>query len=316
MATIRVHLGERSYDIQHRQRRPPTAWGRSPGSAAAAPWPSSSATNTSARTPTPRPTPSPPPASAPPCPCCRPARRRSRWSRRPHLYDRLADIQADRRTLVVAVGGGVIGDLAGFVAATYNRGLPLLMVPTTLLAMVDSSRRRQGRRQPPRGQEPDRRLPPAGRRLDRHGRPGHAARPRVPQRPGRGRQVRRHPRRRLLRLAGGERRRRAAARAGGGAAHRRPQLPAEGRRGRAGRARGDGPAGGAELRPHLRPRLRDGGRLRRLAARRGGGGRHGLRQPAGRAARPDRRRRDGAAAAAAGGVRPADGAAGAGRRTS
>lgn len=55
------------------------------------------------------------------------------------LYDKLAGLQADRRTLIVAVGGGVIGDLAGFVAATYNRGLPLLMAPTTLLAMVDSS---------------------------------------------------------------------------------------------------------------------------------------------------------------------------------
>ena len=55
------------------------------------------------------------------------------------LYDRLADMNADRKTLIVAVGGGVIGDLAGFVAATYNRGLPLLMAPTTLLAMVDSS---------------------------------------------------------------------------------------------------------------------------------------------------------------------------------
>jgi 3-dehydroquinate synthase len=55
------------------------------------------------------------------------------------LYDRLADLYADRKTLTVAVGGGVIGDLAGFVAATYSRGLPLLMVPTTLLAMVDSS---------------------------------------------------------------------------------------------------------------------------------------------------------------------------------
>jgi 3-dehydroquinate synthase len=55
------------------------------------------------------------------------------------LYDRLLDLEADRRTLVVAVGGGVVGDLAGFVAATWNRGVPLLMVPTTLLAMVDSS---------------------------------------------------------------------------------------------------------------------------------------------------------------------------------
>lgn len=55
------------------------------------------------------------------------------------LYDRLADLRADRKTLIVALGGGVIGDLAGFVAATFNRGLPLLMIPATLLAMVDSS---------------------------------------------------------------------------------------------------------------------------------------------------------------------------------
>jgi 3-dehydroquinate synthase len=55
------------------------------------------------------------------------------------LYDALYDLAADRQTCVVAVGGGVIGDLAGFAAATYNRGLPLVMVPTSLLAMVDSS---------------------------------------------------------------------------------------------------------------------------------------------------------------------------------
>lgn len=55
------------------------------------------------------------------------------------LFDELIAMRADRHTVVVALGGGVIGDLAGFAAASYARGVPLLMVPTSLLAQVDSS---------------------------------------------------------------------------------------------------------------------------------------------------------------------------------
>jgi len=55
------------------------------------------------------------------------------------LLDKMLELKADRQTVVVAVGGGVIGDLAGFVAASYARGVPFLQVPTTLLAQVDSS---------------------------------------------------------------------------------------------------------------------------------------------------------------------------------
>ncbi len=55
------------------------------------------------------------------------------------IYDALVDMQADRKTCLIALGGGVTGDLAGFAAATYARGLPFIQVPTTLLADVDSS---------------------------------------------------------------------------------------------------------------------------------------------------------------------------------
>ena len=55
------------------------------------------------------------------------------------VYRWLAERKAERGHLIVAVGGGVVGDLAGFVAATYLRGLPLAQVPTTLLAMMDAA---------------------------------------------------------------------------------------------------------------------------------------------------------------------------------
>ncbi len=55
------------------------------------------------------------------------------------LYSRCIEAGLDRKSFIVALGGGVMGDLAGYVAATYLRGIPFVQVPTSLLAMVDSS---------------------------------------------------------------------------------------------------------------------------------------------------------------------------------
>src|SRR5215218_10341870 len=55
------------------------------------------------------------------------------------IYDALIKASADRATCLIALGGGVVGDTAGFAAATYLRGVPVVQVPTTLLAQIDSA---------------------------------------------------------------------------------------------------------------------------------------------------------------------------------
>jgi 3-dehydroquinate synthase len=61
------------------------------------------------------------------------------WETLNRIFDALLADRCDRATTLMALGGGVVGDLAGFAAATYQRGIPFIQVPTTLLAQVDSS---------------------------------------------------------------------------------------------------------------------------------------------------------------------------------
>jgi len=55
------------------------------------------------------------------------------------IYSALLETRCDRKTTLIALGGGVVGDMTGFAAATYMRGVPFIQIPTTLLAQVDSS---------------------------------------------------------------------------------------------------------------------------------------------------------------------------------
>jgi 3-dehydroquinate synthase len=61
------------------------------------------------------------------------------WETLNTIFDGLLANRCDRTTTIIALGGGVVGDLAGFAAASYQRGVPFIQVPTTLLAQVDSS---------------------------------------------------------------------------------------------------------------------------------------------------------------------------------
>ena len=109
------------------------------------------------------------------------------------VIDRLLAFGLDRRDLIVALGGGVVGDLAGLAAALYMRGIDFVQVPTTLLAQVDSSVGGKTAIDTPRGKN--------GR--GRYRTVGHPAGPAVALGMGGGAQARTHLRPGLLRLARG-----------------------------------------------------------------------------------------------------------------
>ena len=61
------------------------------------------------------------------------------WQTLNTLFDVLLERRCERSSTLIALGGGVVGDLTGFAAACYQRGMPFIQIPTTLLAQVDSS---------------------------------------------------------------------------------------------------------------------------------------------------------------------------------
>ena len=61
------------------------------------------------------------------------------WQTLNQVFDRLLETRCERNTTLIALGGGVVGDIGGFAAAVYQRGMPFIQIPTTLLAQVDSS---------------------------------------------------------------------------------------------------------------------------------------------------------------------------------
>lgn len=131
------------------------------------------------------------------------------------IWEAMASLALGRDCVVVALGGGVVGDLAGFVAATYMRGVPVVQVPTTLLSMVDSSVGGKDRRQPGGRQEPRGRVQTRAYVCADTATLGHARRTRVGLRLRGDSEVRGHRLGRLLLLAGRRGGRAGGARRGG-----------------------------------------------------------------------------------------------------
>ncbi len=196
------------------------------------------------------------------------------WETLNLIFDALLTDRAERKTTLIALGGGVIGDMTGFAAACYQRGVPFIQIPTTLLSQVDSSVGGKTGINHPLGKnmigafyQPKVVLADTDtlKTLPRARTVGGA---------GRGDQVRPDPGRRIPRLAGGQHGEAARARPGGDQPCDLPLVRDQGAGGGRGRARRRHPRD-PQPRPHLRPRDRDRHGLRQLAARRGGGSGHG-----------------------------------------
>jgi 3-dehydroquinate synthase len=106
------------------------------------------------------------------------------------IFDTLLDRACDRKTVLFALGGGVVGDMAGFAAASFMRGVPFVQVPTTLLAQVDSSVGGKNGHQSPHGQEHDWRVLPTAAGGVRFGCFKNFASTRAQRRTGRNHQIR------------------------------------------------------------------------------------------------------------------------------
>ena len=177
----------------------------------------------------------------------------------------LARLRVERREPLVAIGGGALGDPAGFLAATYLRGVPWIQVPTTLVAQVDSAIGGKTGVDLPGGQEPARRVPPAGGDRARRRGAGAAARAPAAGGPGRDREDGGPRRRGAVRDARGRRRR---DRPGRGAGRSRPApwpRSSSGRRGR--RSRSSRPTSGSRARRAAGSRSTSGTRSRTRSRR-------------------------------------------------
>jgi len=120
------------------------------------------------------------------------------------IYDALLKNRCERSTPLIALGGGVIGDMTGYAAATYLRGVPFIQIPTTLLAQVDSSVGGKTGINHPLGKNMIGAFYQPATGAGRYSHAGHPAGQAVGGRHGRGHQVWPDPRPSLPRMAGAE----------------------------------------------------------------------------------------------------------------